>query len=123
MTSGIRTDNGAPFAGTGLTRPVEALARMDEDGDHSRTHSAWASSAERSSRTNASDPQDSAINAGFGSAGERCMAISVLVAVGDVADTIVPRITWRNLKSATLSWTGATCRLTERRMASGLDQP
>jgi malonate-semialdehyde dehydrogenase (acetylating)/methylmalonate-semialdehyde dehydrogenase len=35
---------------------------------------------------------DSAINAGFGSAGERCMAISVLVAVGDVADTIVPRI-------------------------------
>jgi malonate-semialdehyde dehydrogenase (acetylating)/methylmalonate-semialdehyde dehydrogenase len=35
---------------------------------------------------------DSAINAGFGSAGERCMAISVVVAVGDVADTIVPRI-------------------------------
>jgi malonate-semialdehyde dehydrogenase (acetylating)/methylmalonate-semialdehyde dehydrogenase len=33
---------------------------------------------------------DSAINAGFGSAGERCMAISVLVAVGDVADRLVP---------------------------------
>jgi malonate-semialdehyde dehydrogenase (acetylating)/methylmalonate-semialdehyde dehydrogenase len=35
---------------------------------------------------------DSAVNAGFGSAGERCMAISVLVAVGDVADKIVPII-------------------------------
>jgi len=33
---------------------------------------------------------DSAINAGFGSAGERCMAISVLVAVADVADRVVP---------------------------------
>ena len=40
-----------------LTRPVEALARMDEDGDHSRAHSAWAPSAERASRTNASNPQ------------------------------------------------------------------
>ncbi len=29
---------------------------------------------------------DSAVNAGFGSAGERCMAISAVVAVGDVAD-------------------------------------
>jgi malonate-semialdehyde dehydrogenase (acetylating)/methylmalonate-semialdehyde dehydrogenase len=38
---------------------------------------------------------DSAINAGFGSAGERCMAISVLVAVGDVADRVVPLITER----------------------------
>jgi len=28
---------------------------------------------------------DAAINAGFGSAGERCMAISVVVAVGDIA--------------------------------------
>jgi malonate-semialdehyde dehydrogenase (acetylating)/methylmalonate-semialdehyde dehydrogenase len=33
---------------------------------------------------------DSAINAGFGSAGQRCMAISVVVAVGDVADRLVP---------------------------------
>ena len=32
---------------------------------------------------------DSAINAGFGSAGERCMAISVLVAVGDVGDKVI----------------------------------
>ncbi|ROQ38501.1 methylmalonate-semialdehyde dehydrogenase [acylating] [Frondihabitans sp. PhB188] len=41
---------------------------------------------------------DSAINAGFGSAGERCMAISVLVAVGDVADKVVPMIKERMSK-------------------------
>ncbi|GAA1858555.1 CoA-acylating methylmalonate-semialdehyde dehydrogenase [Pseudonocardia ailaonensis] len=35
---------------------------------------------------------DQAINAGFGSAGERCMAISALVAVGDIADELVSRI-------------------------------
>src|SRR5688500_6668023 len=35
---------------------------------------------------------DSAVNAGYGSAGERCMAISVLVAVGSVADELVARI-------------------------------
>lgn len=35
---------------------------------------------------------DAAVNAGFGSAGERCMAISVLVAVGAVADPLVERI-------------------------------
>jgi malonate-semialdehyde dehydrogenase (acetylating)/methylmalonate-semialdehyde dehydrogenase len=29
---------------------------------------------------------DSAVSAGFGSAGERCMAISALVTVGDAAD-------------------------------------
>lgn len=35
---------------------------------------------------------DSAINAGFGSAGERCMAISVVVAVDPVGDDLVTRI-------------------------------
>jgi malonate-semialdehyde dehydrogenase (acetylating)/methylmalonate-semialdehyde dehydrogenase len=35
---------------------------------------------------------DSAINAGFGSAGERCMAISVVVAVEPVADNLIPKI-------------------------------
>ncbi|MEU5696173.1 CoA-acylating methylmalonate-semialdehyde dehydrogenase [Actinosynnema sp. NPDC020468] len=35
---------------------------------------------------------DAAVNAGFGSAGERCMAVSVVVAVGPVADSLVPRI-------------------------------
>ncbi|HEY0260126.1 MAG TPA: CoA-acylating methylmalonate-semialdehyde dehydrogenase [Lacisediminihabitans sp.] len=38
---------------------------------------------------------DAAVNAGFGSAGERCMAISVLVAVEPVADELVARIASR----------------------------
>ena len=38
---------------------------------------------------------DAAVSAGYGSAGERCMAISVVVAVGDAADRIIPRITER----------------------------
>ena len=38
---------------------------------------------------------DSAINAGFGSAGERCMAISVVVAVEPVADSLIQKITSR----------------------------
>ena len=38
---------------------------------------------------------DAAINAGFGSAGERCMAISTLVAVGGVGDDLVARIAAR----------------------------
>ena len=35
---------------------------------------------------------DAAVSAGYGSAGERCMAISVLVAVGDAADPLVAAI-------------------------------
>src|SRR5829696_7531674 len=38
---------------------------------------------------------DQAINAGFGSAGERCMAISVVLAVGSIADDLVARIAER----------------------------
>jgi malonate-semialdehyde dehydrogenase (acetylating)/methylmalonate-semialdehyde dehydrogenase len=38
---------------------------------------------------------DQAINAGFGSAGERCMAISALIAVDSVADELVQKITDR----------------------------
>ena len=38
---------------------------------------------------------DALIGAGYGSAGERCMAISVAVLVGDVADRIVPRLAER----------------------------
>jgi malonate-semialdehyde dehydrogenase (acetylating)/methylmalonate-semialdehyde dehydrogenase len=44
------------------------------------------------------DPElavDAVIGAAFGSAGERCMAISVLVAVGDMADKLLPRIVER----------------------------
>ena len=35
---------------------------------------------------------DAAVGAGYGSAGERCMAISMLVAVGAAADKLVPKI-------------------------------
>ncbi|WP_410782186.1 CoA-acylating methylmalonate-semialdehyde dehydrogenase [Leifsonia sp. SIMBA_070] len=35
---------------------------------------------------------DAAVSAAYGSAGERCMAVSVVVAVGDVADRLVPAI-------------------------------
>ncbi|GAA1766489.1 CoA-acylating methylmalonate-semialdehyde dehydrogenase [Luedemannella helvata] len=38
---------------------------------------------------------DAAVSAGFGSAGERCMAVSVVVAVGTVGDDLVPRIASR----------------------------
>ncbi|MDQ3670655.1 MAG: CoA-acylating methylmalonate-semialdehyde dehydrogenase [Actinomycetota bacterium] len=38
---------------------------------------------------------DAAVSAGYGSAGERCMAISVLVAVGDAADPLVGAIQQR----------------------------
>ncbi|MER7559469.1 CoA-acylating methylmalonate-semialdehyde dehydrogenase [Nocardioides sp. NPDC126508] len=38
---------------------------------------------------------DSAVNAGFGSAGERCMAISVVLAVDSVADTLIQKVTER----------------------------
>ena len=43
---------------------------------------------------------DQAINAAYGSAGERCMAVSVVVAVGDTGDELVARIAERakNLK-------------------------
>ena len=38
---------------------------------------------------------DSAVSAAYGSAGERCMAVSVVVAVGDVADRLIPEIAQR----------------------------
>ena len=38
---------------------------------------------------------DAAVSAGYGSAGERCMAISVVVAVGEIADELVERIATR----------------------------
>jgi len=38
---------------------------------------------------------DAAVNAGFGSAGERCMAISVIVAVEPVADELIAKIAER----------------------------
>ena len=44
---------------------------------------------------------DQAINAGFGSAGERCMAISAVLAVGDIGDTLVEKIKERALSLRT----------------------
>jgi len=41
---------------------------------------------------------DAAVSAGYGSAGERCMAISVLVAVGSAGDKLVPLIQERIAK-------------------------
>ncbi|MCW2994682.1 MAG: methylmalonate-semialdehyde dehydrogenase [Conexibacter sp.] len=38
---------------------------------------------------------DGLVSAGYGSAGQRCMAVSVAVAVGDVADPLIARITDR----------------------------
>src|SRR5690606_29446883 len=38
---------------------------------------------------------DAAVNAGFGSAGERCVAISVVLAVDAIADALVERVTAR----------------------------
>ena len=38
---------------------------------------------------------DAAVSAAYGSAGERCMAVSVLVAVGDIADDLVAAIASR----------------------------
>jgi malonate-semialdehyde dehydrogenase (acetylating)/methylmalonate-semialdehyde dehydrogenase len=38
---------------------------------------------------------DAAVSAGYGSAGERCMAISIVVAVGGIADKLIERIVER----------------------------
>jgi malonate-semialdehyde dehydrogenase (acetylating) / methylmalonate-semialdehyde dehydrogenase len=38
------------------------------------------------------DAADAAVSAGFGSAGERCMAVSALIAVGEAADPLVAKI-------------------------------
>ena len=51
---------------------------------------------------------DSAVNAGFGSAGERCMAISALVAVGPIADDLISKIEERMGKIVTGDGTRGT---------------
>jgi malonate-semialdehyde dehydrogenase (acetylating)/methylmalonate-semialdehyde dehydrogenase len=40
---------------------------------------------------------DQAVNAGYGSAGERCMAISAVLAVGDIGDELVAKIKQRTV--------------------------
>ncbi|MEV6139609.1 CoA-acylating methylmalonate-semialdehyde dehydrogenase [Nocardia sp. NPDC051990] len=49
---------------------------------------------------------DAMVNAGFGSAGERCMAISALIAVGDIADELIAKIVER---TRTLKTGDGTC--------------
>ncbi|MBJ8345660.1 CoA-acylating methylmalonate-semialdehyde dehydrogenase [Antrihabitans sp. YC2-6] len=49
---------------------------------------------------------DAMVNAGFGSAGERCMAISVCVAVGPIADDLVAKIAARTRTIKTGDGTG-----------------
>jgi malonate-semialdehyde dehydrogenase (acetylating)/methylmalonate-semialdehyde dehydrogenase len=49
---------------------------------------------------------DSAVNAGYGSAGERCMAISVVVAVDPIGDELVQRIADRTRTLVTGDGTG-----------------
>jgi len=44
---------------------------------------------------------DQAVNAGYGSAGERCMAVSAVLAVGPVADTLVAKIEERTRRLRT----------------------
>ena len=48
---------------------------------------------------------DGIIGAGYGSAGERCMAVSVAVAVGDIADELVDKIHIESQKLKVAPWT------------------
>ena len=48
---------------------------------------------------------DGIIGAAYGSAGERCMAISVAVAVGNIADNLVEKIHLQSLKLKVAPWT------------------
>ena len=48
---------------------------------------------------------DGIIGAAYGSAGERCMAISVAVAVGDIADALVEKIHLKSQKLKIAPWT------------------
>ena len=48
---------------------------------------------------------DGIIGAGYGSAGERCMAISVAVAVGDIADELVNKVQIEAQKLKVAPWT------------------
>jgi len=51
---------------------------------------------------------DGIIGAAFGSAGERCMAVSVAVAVGDIADELVAKITENAQSLKVAPWTDET---------------
>ena len=52
---------------------------------------------------------DALVGSAYGSAGERCMAISVAVLVGDVGDKIVPQLAQRAKRSEGEKRDGAGC--------------
>ncbi|GLZ31477.1 methylmalonate-semialdehyde dehydrogenase (acylating) [Lentzea sp. NBRC 105346] len=54
---------------------------------------------------------DAAVSAGYGSAGERCMAISVVVAVGDSGDELVDKIASRTRELTTLPGTDPAAQM------------
>ncbi|MBV7540143.1 CoA-acylating methylmalonate-semialdehyde dehydrogenase [Acidovorax sp. sic0104] len=54
---------------------------------------------------------DALIGAGYGSAGERCMAISVAVLVGDVADKVVPQLLERTKTLKVLNGTNLAAEM------------
>ena len=54
---------------------------------------------------------DALIGAGYGSAGERCMAISVAVLVGDVADKVLPKLIERTKSLKVLNGTNLAAEM------------
>ncbi len=54
---------------------------------------------------------DALIGAGYGSAGERCMAISVAVLVGDVADKVIPKLLARTKTLKVLNGTNLAAEM------------
>ncbi len=54
---------------------------------------------------------DGIIGAAFGSAGERCMAVSVAVAVGDIADELVDKIHSKSQTLKVAPWTDETSEM------------
>ncbi len=54
---------------------------------------------------------DGIVGAGYGSAGERCMAVSVAVAVGDIADDLVQKIHDKGTTLKVAPWTDNTSEM------------
>ncbi len=54
---------------------------------------------------------DGIVGAGYGSAGERCMAVSVAVVVGDIADNLVQKIHDRGTTLKVAPWTDNTSEM------------
>ncbi len=54
---------------------------------------------------------DGIIGAAFGSAGERCMAVSVAVAIGDIADNLVDKINTKSQNLKVAPWTDSESQM------------